>query len=197
MQLQPPAGWAKDGVGRILRRMRTTLLVVGTMVALGCADDPVAVSAPLGQDRVAPTRASQEAATLVAPSVGVPSSTEVSPAGLGAERPEVDLPPGANVPTRRSPGAAAPRYTLAAAHVSEAEDGSGAMVPASDPVAVDFDAHDFPPGGFDPVLQVGALRFTRYSHPRIGVLRFILADRALLRGPISVQVGDETTQVRR
>ena len=175
--------------------MRTTLLLVGTLVALGCAEDPAAISAPLGQNRVAPTRATQEAERVVPPSV------EVSGSNSGAERPQapvVVLPPSEVAPASQPPRArTAPRYTLSPVHVDEAEDGSGALVPAADPVAVDFDAHDFPPGGFDPVLRVGTLRFTRYSHPRIGVLRFVLAERALLRGQVSVQVGDEITQVRR
>ena len=77
--------------------------------------------------------------------------------------------------------------------VADAEDGRGARVAATEAVAVDLDARRFPPRALDPVLEVGALRFVHYQHPEPGVLRFVLADRALLDGgtEIAIQYGDD------
>lgn len=77
--------------------------------------------------------------------------------------------------------------------VAAAEDGLGATVAASAAVAVDLDAHRFPPRALDPVLEVGRLRFRHYTHPAPGVLRFIVADGAVLeRGDeLAVQYGDD------
>src|SRR5690349_13151927 len=46
----------------------------------------------------------------------------------------------------------------------DAEDGEGGVVHASSPIAVDLDAHAFPPRALDPVLTVGSLRFVHYGH---------------------------------
>lgn len=96
------------------------------------------------------------------------------------------------------PGALAverPLLTITRSDASRGEDGRGASVPATDPIAFDVDARRFPPRAIDPVLFVGALRFTRYEHPSPGVLRFVAADRARLeRGAeIAVQYGDDAS----
>lgn len=61
-----------------------------------------------------------------------------------------------------------------------AEDGEGHVVQASAPVLVDLDGHVFPPRALDPILTIGQRRFTHYSHPAVGVLRFTLSDPSLL-----------------
>lgn len=78
--------------------------------------------------------------------------------------------------------------------VEAAEDGLGATIAASDAVAIDLDARRFPPRALDPVLEVGRdLRFRHYTHPAPGVLRFVVADGAVLeRGEeLAVQYGDD------
>ena len=80
----------------------------------------------------------------------------------------------------------------------DAEDGAGNVVHAPQRIAVDLDAHAFPPRAFDPVLQVGSLRFAHYSHPRPGVLRFALVDGAQLPlgAEVSLQYGPDTESRR-
>ncbi len=76
----------------------------------------------------------------------------------------------------------------------EGEDGRGAMVPATDAVALDVVAPDgFPGRALDPVLYVGQLRFTRYSHPTPDRMRFVVADRAVLPegAEVALQWGDD------
>ena len=64
---------------------------------------------------------------------------------------------------------------------------------AGSPIAFDLDASEIPPQSADPVLLVGELRFTRYTHPALGVLRFVAADRASLPegAEVAVQMGDD------
>jgi len=59
-----------------------------------------------------------------------------------------------------------------------AEDGAGGQGPASRAIAIDLDARRFPARALDPVLHVGTLVLRRYEHPRVGVLRFVLAENA-------------------
>jgi len=88
---------------------------------------------------------------------------------------------------------ATPRLALVPVDVPEAEDGHGATVAAQDALAFDLDATQLPPRALDPVLLVGQLRFTSYTHPRVGTLRFVVADRAALTpgARVAVQYGDE------
>jgi hypothetical protein len=88
-----------------------------------------------------------------------------------------------------------PLVTVTPITIAEGEDGQGQLVPARRAVAVDLDARRFPPRALDPVLHVGALRFTRYTHPRPYVLRFVVADAALLApgAQAYVQYGDDAT----
>lgn len=72
-----------------------------------------------------------------------------------------------------------PLLTLTRLENVTAEDGRGAERAAPAAIAFDLDAHRFPPRASDPVLHVGQLALHRYTHPRIGVLRFVLAEDAL------------------
>jgi hypothetical protein len=79
-----------------------------------------------------------------------------------------------------------------------AEDGSGRTVQSARPVAIDLDAHRFPPRALDPVLSIGQLRLRHYQHPEPGVLRFVLSDAALLTEGAAVSVeyeGDAASRV--
>ncbi|MBI5487724.1 MAG: hypothetical protein HY905_10360 [Deltaproteobacteria bacterium] len=80
----------------------------------------------------------------------------------------------------------APAVTILALDVhpidaAEGENGRGNRVPATHPVAL------------DPVLEVGELRFHHYSHPDLGILRYVAADGdALPAGaPVSVRWRDD------
>ncbi len=156
--------------------MTRTLLVL-SLILLGCAgSEPTSsASSELEErpDEPGSTRASREAAQIraaggedVAPPEPVPS--------LAQDRPPI------------------------AAHLvraAEGEDGHGNTVEAPNAVAIDLDAHRFPPRALDPVLSIGQLRFTHYSHPHPGVLRFVVADRALLPegAEVAVQYGDDAS----
>jgi hypothetical protein len=82
---------------------------------------------------------------------------------------------------------------------TEGEDGRGALVAAAAPVAIDLDVLDGWPGrAREPELHVGQLVFRRYRHVSVQTLRFVVADRTVLRdaGPVSVRWGDdEATRV--
>lgn len=89
-----------------------------------------------------------------------------------------------------------PRVTavaIVAIDVAEAEDGRGAVVAARDAVAIDVTATRWPVRALDPVLHVGQVRLRRYRHVSPYVLRFIIADRAVLPAgvPVFVQYGDD------
>ncbi len=72
---------------------------------------------------------------------------------------------------------------------SEGEDGFGQVIPATRAVALDVRADSWPGRALDPVLMVGQeLRFSHYTHPAPGVLRFIAADVASLPPGASVHV---------
>ncbi len=90
--------------------------------------------------------------------------------------------------------AAMPLLTLTRLENVTGEDGRGAEHVTSAAIAFDLDAHRFPPRASDPVLHVGQLALHRYTHPRIGVLRFVLAEDALPPDGTDVfaQYGDDT-----
>jgi hypothetical protein len=73
------------------------------------------------------------------------------------------------------------------------EDGKGATVEAAAPVAIDISAEAWPVRALDPVLHVGDLVFRHYTFPRVNVLRFVVADSALLPDGAAawVQYGDD------
>ena len=114
----------------------------------------------------------------------------------GATRASREAAHAGGTPEAEAPAASPPRalwILVALGAVERAEDGLGAVVSSTDAVAIDLDAHRFPPRALDPVLEVGALRFRHYVHPEAGVLRFVLADGSVLeRGdPIAIQYGDD------
>jgi hypothetical protein len=91
-----------------------------------------------------------------------------------------------------------PLITFVRASAGDAEDGAGNVVHAPQRIAVDLDAHRFPPRAFDPVLTIGDLRFVHYEHPRPGVLRFALVGEAQLPlgAEVSIQYGDDASSRR-
>ncbi len=77
--------------------------------------------------------------------------------------------------------------------VAQAEDGQGKTVPATDARALDLHGPVFPVRALDPVLHVGDLHFHHYTFPAKGVLRYIVADAALLPegAEVFLQWGDD------
>jgi len=92
---------------------------------------------------------------------------------------------------RRIEGA---RLEVSPIEAEQGEDGRGSLVPAVRPVALDLRSEEGWPGrALDPVLHVGQLRLTHYQHPAPDVLRFVVADGALLPAGAEVflQYGDD------
>ena len=89
-----------------------------------------------------------------------------------------------------------PGYSIHVTKVAlpDAEDGAGNTVPALDPRALDLHGPVFPARALDPVLHVGKLHFHHYTFPAKGVLRYAVADVALLPdgGEVYLQWGDDT-----
>ncbi|HJL14745.1 MAG TPA: hypothetical protein RMH99_03760 [Sandaracinaceae bacterium LLY-WYZ-13_1] len=149
-------------------------LLLSFLLAAGCAgSEPAPSTGALAEpaDEPGATRASREAAMTDEP----------------ADR-------AATAPRPAPPAEARPPLTVHPIDIDEAEDGRGAVVSGVDAIAFDLDARRFPPRAADPVLLLGPLRFTRYTHPRPGVLRFV-ADRAALRDgvEVAVQYGDDAS----
>lgn len=110
-------------------------------------------------------------------------SDEVAPTRASKER-RTERPPRAAVERETKPP-----LQLASVEVAEAEDGHGGVVAAVDPVAFDVPARLAPPRAREPELHVGALVLQRPTYPRPGIVRFVLADRGLLRAGDDVSVG--------
>jgi len=87
-------------------------------------------------------------------------------------------------------------YTLAIERidVAKAEDGAGNTIAATDARALLVRAAEWPGRALDPVLYVGQLHFHQYDYPSKGVLRYVVADAALLAPGVEValQYGDDT-----
>ena len=77
--------------------------------------------------------------------------------------------------------------------VAQAEDGAGKTVPAVDPRSLELHGPLFPVRALDPVLYIGELHFHHYTYPAKGVLRYAVADVALLPegAEVYVQWGDD------
>lgn len=84
-------------------------------------------------------------------------------------------------------------FTVRPIAVARGEDGAGAQVAATSPVAIDVTADAWPGRALDPVLWIGRLHFHDYTFPARGVIRFIAADATLVPDgvPIAVQYGDD------
>lgn len=165
---------------RVARWIST--LTFGLALACGAQEDGARASLEASEDEAGSTRAGREAPSVAveaAPSVASTESTEAGPSG------ELSAP--------------APLLTLSRLEGTvEAEDGAGHRAPSDRAIAVDLDASRFPPRALDPVLHIGSLRFTHYRHPRIGVLRFVVAGAELLVPGSVVSVaypGDEARTV--
>ena len=81
--------------------------------------------------------------------------------------------------------------TMSVLPAGEAENDRGERVQSPRPIAIDLDAHRFPPRALDPVLVIGQRRFRHYRHPRPGVLRFVIADVSLLEAGARVEIAYE------
>jgi hypothetical protein len=129
---------------------------------------------------------------------GCSGDEDVNPSSESVRSPDV----APEVPAEPPPAEPAPPmvrrpelldFQILPAEVERGEDGEGNLVPANDPVAIELTAEDWPGRALDPVLHVGQLHFHHYDFPRIGVLRFYVADRSLLPAGASVyvQYGDD------
>lgn len=154
-----------------------TLLLLS---ACGAREDAVREPLTEREDEAGTSRPAREALTA-APGTAETGTAEAT-AGLG-DPTEV---PTAEVPV---PPLALTRLT----GPSEAEDGAGHASISETAVAIDLDARRFPARALDPVLFVGEMRFIHYHHPRIGTLRFVAAEHALLvdGAEVSIQYGDD------
>jgi len=79
------------------------------------------------------------------------------------------------------------------------ENGSGQVVAAHRPVAIDLvNENGWPGRARDPTLHIGQLVFVHYEHPAIDVMRFVVADRQLLPVgmPVVLRYGDDPRSTR-
>jgi hypothetical protein len=172
---------------RVARWIST--LTFGLALACGAHEDGTRASLEVSEDEAGSTRAGREEASVETP------SAETRGIASGATE-------SASEPSSSPSGALtapAPSLTLSRLEGTvDAEDGAGHVAPSDRAIAVDLDASRFPPRALDPVLHIGSLRFTHYGHPRIGVLRFVVAGAELLVPGSEVSVaypGDETRTV--
>ena len=103
-----------------------------------------------------------------------------------------DVPPTTPVATTPdAPSPVPPQHDVSAVITKlppgEASDGRGNIVVAATPVGVELGG-GWGARALDPILVVGENRFTAYDHPRPGVLRFLVADEALLTGVAGARV---------
>ncbi len=110
------------------------------------------------------------------PSTGIPARAEPEPARTSDPR-------GASLHIDK--------VRAIALDASLAEDGRGGRAVAPHPVAVQIAGRGIAGRAFDPVLRAGELTFRFYEMPRPSVLRFVLADAALLRGPLELELGEQ------
>jgi hypothetical protein len=159
-----------------------TALVVGLAMA-GCprGDDPIVLAggaAAAGQGApVAVETAPKEAE----PIAEAPAAKAVEPAVEGAQPPKM---------VRR---AVVTSVQVVRVDAERAENGTGAMIAATAPVAIEIAAEAWPARALDPVLHVGNLEFHHYTFPRLNVLQYVVADAALLPTGAAawVQYGDD------
>lgn len=176
------------------------LTIVSLLLALGlgaCAGSDAPPSARGGEaalathdpgDQPGSTRASREAARQAAAEGRRGDRTTA--AGTPDVRAEI-------APSARP--SARPLFAVTPIEAREGEDGAGGTIPATHPVALDVDARQVPPRALDPVLHVRsvdgrvALRFVHYEHPEPGLMRFVVADRAVLPegAQVFVQYGED------
>ena len=177
---------------RVARWIST--LTFGLALACGAHEDGTRASLEVSEDEAGSTRAGREEASVETASV---ETANLERPGIASGATE-----SASEPSSSPSGALtapAPSLTLSRLEGTvDAEDGAGHVAPSDRAIAVDLDASRFPPRALDPVLHIGSLRFTHYRHPRIGVLRFVVAGAELLVPGSEVFVaypGDETRTV--
>lgn len=151
------------------RRLVLAPLVLTTLAAVGCGGDP----APEPASATTPL-ASEHASRLVEPEDRAGPTRAEAESIASAEADGRTAPP----ETSASPEPARPLVRLTALRDVLAEDGTGGQAPASRAIAIDLDARRFPARALDPVVHLGTQVLRRYEHPRVGVLRFVLADSA-------------------
>ena len=159
-----------------------SLLACALTLAAACVSEPEPTFSPevAPAPERGPTRAAREA-----------EAVDRSPAEVAPAAPE-EAGPAASPAT---PPRAEVTLALSPVEATEAEDGRGRMVPATDPVAIDLRSDAGWPGrALDPVLHVGPLRFARYEHVDPTILRFVAADRgALPAAEVALQWGDDAS----
>ena len=173
-----------------MNRSYILALFAASMIGLamaGCprGDDPVV---PTGQ--AAAVGRSAPVAVEAAPKTATPIADE--PAAKTVE-PAVEPVAGEAQPPKMERRAVVTSVEIVRIEVERAENGSGAMIAAKAPVAIEIAAEMWPVRALDPVLHVGNLEFHHYTFPRLNVLRYIVADAALLpKGTAAwVQYGDD------
>jgi hypothetical protein len=186
-----------------MQRRRSLLLVFAALGLTGCGAEtpPATTSAALDDDPSASVlvepgdRAGADRASLEAENEGASRGTGEAPSGsTEASRASTDAPRG-STGAGASAAVSRPLLRLVRVERTQAEDGLGGTLPDAAAIAFDVDAQRVPPRALDPVLLVGALSLYHYTHPRIGTLRFVIAEEALPsdRAPIAVQYGQDAS----
>ncbi|MBI5500834.1 MAG: hypothetical protein HY907_11375 [Deltaproteobacteria bacterium] len=185
------------------RRWMVALVIAG--LALRCridgedgsresVADPTAANTPpapamatRGTATAPPTAAAMARGTTTGPGTATHPTT-ATPSASGTVAPATPGTP-AGITTLPPPAVTILGLDVHPIDATGGEDGRGNRVPAVRPVALDVRAEAWGGRALDPVLEVGDLRFHHYSHPEIGVLRYVAADlEALPAGaPVSVR----------
>lgn len=162
----------------------TCLLVLA--LAAGCADDRTSESfsgeqstRPLEATDPTSTSAADDLPEPTAPAVAGDAPQPIAPLA-GPSRATVEEPQPVARPAVRRVARVAIELTPATGE-PRGEDGRGNVVDARDAIAIEIVSPEpMPVRALDPVLRIGQLRFTRYTHPSPYRLRYVAADRAML-----------------
>jgi hypothetical protein len=167
---------------------RSYILVLSATSILGLAmagcprgDDPIVLAGGAAAAEQRAPVAVEAAPTAATPIAEAPAAKAVEPAVEGAQPPKM---------VRR---AVVTSVQVVRVEAERAEDGSGAMIAAKAPVAIEIAAEAWPVRALDPVLHVGNLEFRHYTFPRVNVLQYVVADAALLPAGAAawIQYGDD------
>jgi len=172
------------------RRLVLAPLVLTTLASLGCGGDPPPEPASAREPLVR-EESPQEGPVLAEPEDSA-GSTRAELEDTRVASSEASTAPTVAATT---PEPARPLVRLTTLTDVAAEDGAGGQGPASRATAIDLDARRFPARALDPVLHIGALVLRHYEHPRVGVLRFVLAETAAPADGTTmfVQYGDDAS----
>jgi hypothetical protein len=141
-----------------------------TLVLIG------ACAGPVEDDERAPSTSAASSAKASSPVAKTPAAT----------------PPVAKAMPRQPP---VHGFAIEKIDAKRAEDGTGALVEATDPRALVVSADHWPGRALDPVLHIGQLHFHKYEFPSKGALRYVVADAALLTPgvEVAIQYGNDTS----